>query len=817
MHISFLSAPVALTKTFTKHIDGSIGKDAYPMVKNFTSHTKEVETPLDLFKVIKAHADKGHCAIKGQLKQDLVNEPRKGMTDGNDPTEWICLDFDRVESASVQDELAKLNCSDVACVVQWSSSHNMPGNEGTISAHVFMLLDRPMLPADIKLWLQNVNFTHYDSKIKLSDDHNALIWPLDVTTCQNDKLLYIATPRFKNMKDPIGDGRIEYVKGKHQRLPISRMGQIAPAIAAEKCKAKKNELRKALGLKATNAGTTWVGEYEVTNKPSVANVTGVKDCDEYIRLNLNGGESWAWWHFKENYELLFSFKTEDVYRTKDIVPKYYASLQAQAAQAISTPTAGGDIVLGFSELATAKYFRGTWNEATQKLDLHEARSETQVYHWYLSHGLTQPAFIPIWNMTYDIKADYVVDVDNNMINMFRKSEYMRTATPRGLPIKMELECPTINRVINHMLGNDPVVIDAFTKWFACIFQNLGKPKTAWLGHGDEGTGKGTWFDLIATPLLGEHNVIKVDINAIEDGFNAWMKNKLLIMVDEIDVDDFKEKGRASNIFKSRITENTFPCRDMRATTYSYPNTFQFFFASNKKQPVYIPKGDRRYNVGRYQAKKLIISDHERDVLIPKELATYAQHLMNQETSVAIATEICDTEDRRRISDLSVSSHQEVANMIIDGDFNSLWGFTPTDEALSSISNLNEELAYASAYQTCMREHAQRIVAGERKVNISRDHIAVIFKHTLGKKINASPNTFTSHLRHLGIVIKPIRIDAKVVRGIETKWVVSDELLKELTEYLQSLKPRAVIRPLKPIPQESTDENTKASRVKRSNS
>ena len=50
-----------------------------------------------------------------------------------------------------------------------------------------------------------------------------LRWPLDITTCQNDKLLYIATPSFKGMKDPLRE-RITLVPKKLQAIPIDRIG-----------------------------------------------------------------------------------------------------------------------------------------------------------------------------------------------------------------------------------------------------------------------------------------------------------------------------------------------------------------------------------------------------------------------------------------------------------------------------------------------------------------------------------------------------------------------------------------------------------------
>ena len=251
MEVSFLSAAIALTKTFTKNADGSIDKDPYPFVSNFTSHTHKISTLAELFKLIKTHSEQGHCLIKGHLSRELVNESRKDTTRSDATTEWICIDFDRYTTEDVQAELDKFGIGDTSYIIQWSSSQGMPGTKGTVSCHVFMLLDKPMRAPDLKLWLQSLNFKHCSDKLQLTRNHAALTWPIDVTTCQNDKLLYIATPRFIGMKDPLAGSRMELVKRKDDRLTATVLGQESPEQLRQKSQDKKNALRQAIGLKST--------------------------------------------------------------------------------------------------------------------------------------------------------------------------------------------------------------------------------------------------------------------------------------------------------------------------------------------------------------------------------------------------------------------------------------------------------------------------------------------------------------------------------------------------------------------------------------
>lgn len=774
--IEFLSAYVALTKTFTLLADKSITKDPYPSAHNFTSSSHEITTSGELFKFIKQYATTGHCLLKGKLDQALNNEPRKGHTRSDDQSQWVCLDFDRLSGTDINEELTRLGLGDVSYTYQWSSSMGMPGTEGTISCHVFMLLSRPIHANELKLWLQSLNFTHYEDKLALTRNFNALRWPLDVTTCQNDKLLYIAPPLFINMKDPMTTPRIGYKKGKVDAIPVERLGQSAPEVIKAKMQAKKNALRKAQGLKISTAGTSFVGEYEVQNKPGECSVTGIKDCGDFVRLNLNNGDSWAYYHGKENFELLHNFKGELSYKLREICPPYYADLVAQRNALSRSPQEGGELVLAFREIVSAKYYNGVFSNGV--LRIYEARSKEQLNDFMQTYGRTPPPFYPDWSMTYDPQADFVVDEDTNTINMFQPSTYMVNAV--AADIKVRKHCPLTVKVIENMIGAplESEVFTAFMKWFACIFQRKGKPQTAWVGHGIEGTGKGTFFDLIASPLLGEKNCIKVDITTIEDRFNAWMKNKLLIMVDEIDHDDFKEKGKAANLFKNKITERTLTVRDMRAVAYDYPNWFALFFASNRPQPVFIPPTDRRYNVGCYQHEKLLLNQGERNAL-ETELPQFANYLMNIQTSVEIASQICDTADRREIARLGVSSNQEVANSITNNDFDALWEMMPDTKHLVDIATLDTDLAYASAYAQLMKSIAADIVANNHNTKLTRDELATIFRYCIGKRISTSPNKFTSFLRHMNIKTTKIRKDGATHMGISCEWKVSDALKAEL--------------------------------------
>jgi hypothetical protein len=784
MEIHFLSASVPLTKTFFLNDKGEIEKNPYPSVGRMTSHIEQAKTPTEFYKAVVAHAAKGHCLFKGKLIRQLTNESRKNTHIHGGETQWVCLDFDRYRCASVDEALTTLGLNDITYVVQYSSSHMTAGTAGTISCHVFMLLSAPMPAPLIKLWLQGLNLKHYSDQMSLSSDNATLRWPLDITTCQNDKLIYIAPPIFKDsIPNPL-KVRTELVKHKLTTLPIERMGYDAPEILKKKMSAKLNELRAAKGFNPIKAATKFIGDLEIRTKPGEAVITGIREDEDYVRLNINDSKSWAYWHFKDNFELIYTFKdTSIAFYTKELLPAYYAQKIAEREAANAAPTTEGDIVLGFRDAKSASYWNGLWNEGTNTLVLHRARSEVQIDHWLKSYGKTLGDFIPIWNMEYLPKEDWVIDMENKRINMFQRSEYMINAVPQDL--NLESSCPLIYRTIFSLVGSDKKVMDEFINWFACLFQRIGKPLTCWTFHGIEGTGKGAFFNYIARPLLHPSNVMPIGMTEAQDNFNGFLKNKLLVYNDEIDVDAFTEKGIVTAKYRIYITEPTVTIREMQTVSHTVPNTFGMIFASNKRQPVWIPPTDRRYNIGLYQHKKLIISDTEVKEGIALELQDFANYLTNYAASLSRASQIVDTADRRRIAKLAVTSIQETADAIINGDLEQLWSSMPDEAHLAELATMTTHMAYASAYAVLIRKITADLLSNEKHYEkLTREEIRTIFQYCCGNTPE-TPNKFTALLRHCGIETKRIKRLGNMAYGVEVQWHISPEFRKHLIEMQES--------------------------------
>jgi hypothetical protein len=192
VEVYFLEAAVPLTKRYSL-VKGVIEAESYPHVVEFRSHKHTITTLAAFERELMHHASRGHCLLKGQLTKELNFESRAGSTDPNTPTEFLVIDVDGLPDHTPNDVMQKLGMSHVSYIVQYSSSQGVLPKKG-LSCHIFVLLTKPASPSQIKQWLIQKNLEQFHPHIGLTRSGVALHYPVDITACQNDKLIYIAPP-----------------------------------------------------------------------------------------------------------------------------------------------------------------------------------------------------------------------------------------------------------------------------------------------------------------------------------------------------------------------------------------------------------------------------------------------------------------------------------------------------------------------------------------------------------------------------------------------------------------------------------------------
>lgn len=807
--VYFLSAAKPLTKSFTLDIDGTIIKNSYPIVKNFTSHEEPITSLIDLYKAIAKHSKLNHCMLKGKLTKALVNEPRAGATKTTDMSNLALIDLDASPYKTPEDFMqAHPVLKNVSYIVQYSASQGIY-KDALLSCHIFIMLDKPMQAPALKNWLYALNVENNTNKsaLNLSRTAATLRYPIDVTTCQNDKLIYIAPPELGKgvvCKLPAGD-RIQYIKKPQLTLKTADISKQAPEAVRKMLRTILDELRINAGYTKLTTATKWLGEYHIQTKPGEAQITGIKYDDDagFVRFNLNGGDSWAYYHPYSSYEFIHSFKDPDThFLTKELLPHYYKECKQEEIELNETPTEEGDLLLAFRDLKSANYWNGTWNAKQHKLTLHRAKDTTQLSHFLMANG--RPAgfgdFVPVWRMEFNPKAKYIVNLEKKQLNTYVETDYLRAKHFKITDINKA--CPTIMKVIKSAVsGNEDNEILEFTlNWLAVLFQKRGKTNTALVLTGTYGTGKNLLVENIIRPLLGAKYVAIRRAVELEENWTGWLEEALVAFVDEIHIPASMKKDKIMADLFFQITGSTGTYRNMHSMSYEGPNYTCFIFSSNHTDPVKVEQNDRRFNFGQYQTEKLVITNDEIYIKIPKELQDFCSYLMTRKADVELAASIMDHQTRDNVIAASKTSLDEIGDVLKKGNLESLWNSMPDLNLLAELHGANNAVASAFAnlvsreiYLT-FRERSTYRMINNRKVHVpagmavchsklTRDELSVIFEYCVGNMPN-TPNKFTSLLRHRGIVIEAIRTADNTARGIHVEWMIDERRLKEIHDQLE---------------------------------
>lgn len=762
MKLNFLQADVPLTKSF-KRVQNATQKSSYPSVINFTSCELAANDLAQFANALRKQALKGMCLLKGELQRPLVNESRAGSTDSNALTDWVCLDVDGVDAQSVEHFLQMVGLDNISYVVQYSASYKV--SDKLLRCHIFMQLIKPMPAPLLKQWLKDLNFNTQElyNAMVLTKTHMALRWPLDITTCQNDKLIYIATPRFEGLADPFTGGklgqRIQHVRKANQFLDIK--GTITSSSENRKRELERiNELRELAGVPQRKYVFKAYGQHEVLTKPDVATITEMRQERGFVYFNLNGGDSWAYYHPEDNPDYIYNFKGEPAYVTKELLPEYWASLVQQASRTSST----GITYLAFLDKRSGQYFRGTYDNGTDELDLYPAKNETQIRHFAKQNGVPIGDFIPEWEVIFDPHDNIRVDIANQTINTFVPTQYM-LANPKPVATLP----PITSKIISHVLGGEPEIIDHFMNWLAAILQTRGQTKTAWLFQGTQGTGKGLLMNNILRPLFGVNQTAARRMEEFNEPYNGYMERVFLVFVDEVQTSALRNERGVIAKLKNFITEEKVVIRQMYQAGFEAVNYSNWIFASNMPDPIRIEAGDRRFNVGGYQAEKLQITSAEIDRL-PNELQRVHDYLANYPANLQLASQPLETEARSEMIAISEEVMDTVAGNLLAGNMGFFVDALPTNDSYkSNMARLNAVEDYKKVLVDLINRPATR----NGHYNISRDELFTIFQYNVGN-MPESPNKFTGRLKHHRIQVKKVAIDGKTHNGITVEWKDTDQ-------------------------------------------
>lgn len=660
MLITLLRADRPLTKSLIKQPDDTWLTEPYPNVKFFSSANLEVGDPDTLFHVLKEAATHPDCCLlKGVIETPLVNEPRAGKTTASEPTRYLVLDLDfSVGFDSVDAFMEAIGLGNVTYCFQHSASAGWKYAPG-LRGHVFVMLSRAVSPPLIKEWLRWLNITipALREQISLNATGLGLKWPLDLTTCQNDKLIYLAKATVVTQRgDPLNDP-ISQRWSFHSKDADTWLFNTEP-LNAEQLRGQEDailtRLRSDQGLPPKRASIKTVdGRDLVLMNPDEVIITGQKTNGDFIYFNLNGGDSWGYFTLRDNPKFIDNFKGEPLLMLNKIAPPVYGALKRDMANYTpqELPTAWGIRIKGRDKLAVVSMVDGfPAIDETNSLDKLNGMLSRD-------YGLPKVEDVPSWGIEFNPTSLEPFNLAERTINTFRPTPFMlNTDTTTELP-------PNIAIVLRNICGDDEVMMDHLINWCAVIFKHRIKTQTAWIFQGIQGTGKNTFSNFIMSPLLGAKHVQTKVLDRLDSAFNGYMEECLLLVVDEVKA----EKGdiKIVEMMKNLVTEPYQSVMYKGVDAAMKPSFSNVVIFSNNAYPWPIDQSDRRYNIAPYVMKKLP-ADCDFSQFTP-ELPQFAAYLRGYEESIERARKPLDTAAKRDAQEATRDQTSELLENLTGGN------------------------------------------------------------------------------------------------------------------------------------------------------
>ena len=754
MELYFLEAKVPLVKTIVAEGNG-YKVNPYPLAYHFTSHKEHISDLTSFRDAIVAHGAKGHSLIKGALTRELSIESRAGSTDPFTRTHWLCLDLDYFDDESRLDVLLdSLGLASVSYIKQLSSGH---GITKRFSAHLFFLLSTPVLPEQLKLWLMKLNLESplLEPSISLTRTSAALRWPLDISVAQNDKIIYIAPPACVGFDDPVQD-RVSIVVKTHNEIDISSKLANIDASQVHSAKQKKlTELRKAKGLPTRTFKTKTVAGVEVLQNPGETVITGQKEERGFMYLNLNGGDSWGYYHRLDNPEIIFNFKGEPNYLTRELLPSYY-----QAYKKALLKTDNEEKHFAFLDRRSDRYYRGSFFPDETRLELYPTDSVRKVEDFLKQKGQFVGEYIEEWDYLFRFDDDRVFVPEERFVNQYQETSTMKlakTITPKVFP-------PIIKRVLESVSGDDDAVVKHLLNWMATIVQTRQRTQTMWVMHGVPGTGKGVLVHEILAPILGPEFVQVKSLSSMEEEFNAYMERCVILMIDESKRTQIQNQEKVMAKLKQACTDPVLPIRKMRADPYMAKNYMNIIVASNYPDPISIESGDRRINVANYQQNRLNLTAEDIAEL-RDEVPTFAAILLKMSIDVEQAKTPLQNAARTKLMYLTQTSLDCVFTAIRTGNLQFFIDDLPSGEVASTdpmaAMNTRDYVAVLREAEACSRR-------GEAH-KLTRDQAWALAQFTLSD-MPKTANRFSALAKHYGVTFGRMSKSGQKVQGMDVRWI-----------------------------------------------
>lgn len=238
-------------------------------------------------------------------------------------------------------------------------------------------------------------------------------------------------------------------------------------------------------------------------------------------------------------------------------------------------------------------------------------------------------------------------------------------------------------------------------WLAGFYQTLKRSRVSLVLRGDQGSGKGLFFNEVISKLFGEEYSVVVSDENLESDFKSWVDEKLFYNLNEIAV-DMKSRRNIKNFLKQLVTDDYVNVQSKFKDFKKVKLYGNILITSNEAFPIEVEVSDRRFTVFQTgkSLKSLGIDTTDLVLGLRNELPVFAEYLRKYNVDWKLYHTALDTPEKQAIVDGTTSSMRRYIHAVISRDLSFF-------EDLNNSDSLDDLSAYNSIEKAFIEKKIER--------------------------------------------------------------------------------------------------------------
>lgn len=341
----------------------------------------------------------------------------------------------------------------------------------------------------------------------------------------------------------------------------------------------------------------------------------------------------------------------------------------------------------------------------------------------------------------DIKANDLMMVSNDTFNPHKLEEfyldnhlYYRNTFKPGKYLQItagEYEEPkAILSLMKHLANDNEEFYHYFVNWLAYFFQGLKKSQVSIVLRGNQGAGKGIFYNEVIKRIFGNDYCIQVNDKTLNTNFlGGIVEGRLFFNLDEISHNVAGNKN-IKNFLKALVTNDSITAEKKHQNVEGETKLFgQVLITSNEPYIIEVETSDRRFSIfstgdNLKKCNYLGFGNYDSFSLqIEKELNNFCKYLKSYKVNDSLANKALDTAEKRALINSTNDKYKLFTNAIKNKDktfFNEL-----EDEAPHLYNTLIEDFQKDRIQKENMTKYFNELFDEEIKSRTLNNKLRII--------------------------------------------------------------------------------------------